>query len=69
MDPDTLARLNVTVEGFVERCLSDRTRPPFVALEDCLRELHALPYWTTEEIEQVRSAASRVLNERLSALP
>ena len=66
MDADTVARLNVTVESFVKRCLSTKEKPPFAALEDCLRELQALPYWTEEEIEQIRATAIRVLNERLS---
>lgn len=66
MDADTVARLNVTVENFVKRCVSCSQKPPFAALEDCLEELRTLSYWTDEEIERVRSAATRLLNERLS---
>jgi hypothetical protein len=67
MDADTVARLNVTVENFVKRCISSSEKPPFAILGDCLEELRSLPYWTEEEIERVRDTATRVLNERLSA--
>jgi hypothetical protein len=66
MDADTVARLNVTVEAFVKRCLSSRHRPPFALLEECLGELQTISYWSAEEIEQVRSIGTRVLNERLT---
>lgn len=66
MDADTVARLNLTVEAFVERCLARSDKPPFAVLNDCLRELRGLPYWNDEEIELVRSTATRVLNERIA---
>jgi len=66
MDADTVARLNVTVEAFVKRCMSKSQKPPFAELADCLKELRALPYWTKEEIDLVRTTAGRLLNERLS---
>jgi hypothetical protein len=66
MDADTVARLNVTVEDFVKRCLSSSHKPPFVILADCVEELRSFSYWTDEEIERVRVTATRVLNERLS---
>ena len=66
MDADTVARLNVTVEAFVKRCLSTGQKPPFVALKDCLEELRTVPYWSEEEIDLVGSAATRLLNERIS---
>ena len=65
MDADTVARLNVTVEAFVKRCVSNSQKPPFTALADCLEELRALSYWTEEEIDLVRTSATRVLNDRL----
>jgi hypothetical protein len=66
MDADTVARLNVTVEAFVKRCLSSSQKPPFLLLDECLSELQAISYWSPEEIERVRSIATRVLNERLT---
>jgi len=66
MDTDTVARLNVTVEAFVKRCVSNNKKPPFAELAACLEELRALSYWTEEEIDLVRSTATRVLEERLS---
>lgn len=66
MDADTVARLNVTVEAFVKRCLSCSHKPPFAALKDCLQELRTLPYWSEEEIELVNSRAARLLDERIS---
>jgi hypothetical protein len=66
MDADTVARLNVTVETFVKRCLASNHKPPFVILADCVDKLRSVPYWTDEEIEQLRITATRVLNERLS---
>ena len=66
MDADTVARLNVTVENFVKRCLSSSQKPPFVILADCVEELRSLPYWSDEEVESVRATATRLLNERLT---
>ena len=66
MDADTVARLNVTVEAFVKRCLSSSQKPPFAALKDCLEELRTVPYWSEEEIELVGAQATRLLNERIS---
>ena len=67
MDANTVARLNVTVENFVKRCLGSSQKPPFVTLADCVDELRSLPYWSEEEIERVHTTATRLLNERLSA--
>lgn len=66
MDADTLARMNVTVEAFVKRCLASN-KPPFLELSECLDELPTLPYWKRDEIEQVEETARRILNERLSS--
>jgi hypothetical protein len=66
MDADTVARLNVTVEAFVERCLSTSRKPPFAELADCLQELRALEYWSEDEIELIRGTATRLINERIS---
>ena len=46
--------------------MSKSQKPPFAELADCLKELRALPYWTKEEIDLVRTTAGRLLNERLS---
>lgn len=66
MDADAVARMNVTVEAFAQRCLASK-KPPFVALRECLTELQALPYWSEEEINRVEEATTRLLNDRLAS--
>jgi hypothetical protein len=63
MDSETVARINLTVDAIVLRCLSG-PKSPMSTLLDCIDDL--IDERTPEgEVELIRSIVERVIRERL----
>jgi hypothetical protein len=62
LDSDTISRLNVKAQALVDRCKTIMA-PPHRVLEEGLEELATQPNWSQAEIEQMRRAVKRLIDD------